>query len=157
MNIKVPENVGESDLRMLPVTNPLYEAVIADAFLGKSGTGNPKLTVKYTVTSEYTGPEAKAKDFESTVGATVIETFSLQEQAIWKLNDLFKKVTGDRIPAGEMTEEQFLAAMKKALVGTKVTLLLKHGMSNKNEPRLEVEKLEVATKSKLGTGRGRGK
>lgn len=158
MKISVPENVGGQDLRLLPVTNPLYEATISDAFLGKSQSGNPKLTVRYTVTSEYTGPEAKEKDFESTIGAPVIETFSLQEQAIWKLNDLFKKVTGDRIPAEEYDEEEFLNMIKKAIVGTKVTLLLKHGTSNKGEKRLEVDKLEVASGSKLGgktTGRSR--
>jgi len=156
MNIKVPENVGEGDLRMLPVTNPLYEAQIADCFLGKSQANQPKLTVKYTITSEYDGPEAKAKGFEPTVGATVIESFSLQEQAIWKLNDLYKKVTGERIPAGETSEEAFLAAMKKVLVGTPVSLLLKHSKTPKGEDRLEVEKLEVtAKKSKLGAGRRR--
>jgi len=155
MNIKVPENVGGSDLRMLPVTNPLYEAQLTDIFLGKSGTGNPKATVKFTVTSEYTGPEAKAKDFESTVGATIIETYSLQEQAIWKLNDLYKKVTGERLPAGEIPEEQFLAMLKKALVGANFSLILKWGKSNKNEDRLEIEKYEVIEKKKLGGGRKR--
>lgn len=154
MNIKVPEEIGGSDLRLLPVTNPLYEAQLSDLFLGKSSTGGPKVTVKFTVTSEYTGPEAKERDFESTVGATVIDSFSLQEQAIWKLNDLYKTITGDRLPAGESSEEAFLAMLKKGMVGANVNLLLKYE-TYKGEDRLRIDKISVTEKkSKLG-GRGR--
>ena len=156
MNIKVPENVGSDALRMLPVTKPLYTAQLADIFLGKSGTGNPKVTIKFTVTSEYEGPEAKEKGFEPTLGATIIDTYSLQEQAIWRLNDLYKKVTGERIPAGESSEEAFLAMLKKALVGTNFNLLMKVGKTNKGDERMEIEKMEVLEKkSKLGGGRGK--
>ncbi len=156
MNVKVPQDIGGGDLRMLPVTNPLYEAQLSDIYLGKSGTGNPKATVKFIVTSDYEGPEAKAKDFEQTKGATILESYSLQEQAIWKLNDLFKKVTGERLPAGETTEEEFLNMLKKALVGTDFKLLMKIGKTNKGEERMEIEKMEVAEKRKKLGGRGRG-
>lgn len=150
MNIKVPENVGGSDLRILPTTKPVYEGVVADMFLGKSGTGNPKVTVKYTITSEYDGPESKDKDFESTVGATVLETFSLQEQAIWRLNDFFKQVTGDRLPMGDFTEEEFAAMLKENLVGAELTLMLKTEITNKGNEMTVVEKREFIPRKKKG-------
>jgi len=149
MKIKVPENVGGGDLRVLPVSEPTYEAVLEDIFLGKSGTGNPKATVKYIVTSEYEGKEAKAKDFESTIGATVLETFSLQEQAIWRLNDLFKQCTGERVPQGDFEEEEFLGMLKDAMVGTNFNLMLKNEEDNKGAMRTQVEKREAIVKKKL--------
>uniref|UniRef100_A0A6M3IPY3 Uncharacterized protein n=1 Tax=viral metagenome TaxID=1070528 RepID=A0A6M3IPY3_9ZZZZ len=149
MQIRVPESLGGGDLRVLPVENPLYEADVADIFIGKSGTGNPKATVKYIVTSEYEGKEAKAKNFESTVGAVVLETFSLQEQAIWRLNDFFKQCTGDRLPQGDFAEEEFGGMLKDQCVGTSFHLILNNEADNKGVERTQVEKREKVEKKRL--------
>jgi len=149
MQIKVPETMGGGDVRVLPVTNPLYEAELADVFIGKSSTGNPKATVKYVLTSEYEGKEAKAKDFESTIGAVVLETFSLQEQAIWNLNDLFKQCTGERLPQGDFDEAEFGALLRDAMVGTAFHLLLKNEADNKGVEKTQVEKREKVEKKRL--------
>ncbi len=149
MNVRVPEKLGGGDLRVLPVTNPLYQGTIEDVFIGKSGTGNPKATVKYILTSEYEGPEAKAKDFESTIGAVVLETFSLQEQAIWRLNDLFKQCTDERIPQGDFTEEEFGDILKDALIGTDFNLFLKVEADNKGVDKTQVEQREKVVKKRL--------
>jgi hypothetical protein len=119
MQVHVPEELGGS-LRVLP--EDTYDAVIQDMFLGVSKTGNPKLTVKWLVQSEYTGE--KDEDYISTVGENVLETYSLQPQALWNLNDLYKSVTGDRLPQGDYDEEEFLEMLKNALLGASMKIRL---------------------------------
>jgi len=149
MQVKVPESMG-GDLRILPTTNPLYEAEVADIFLGKSGTGNLKATVKYIITSEYEGPEAKAKNFESTIGATVLETFSLQEQAIWRLNTFFKQCTGERIPAGDFSEEDLGNMLKDGCIGTPFSLILKTEVDKNGNDRTAVDRRDKIEKKRRG-------
>ena len=68
MQIHVPEDLG-GKLRALP--EDTYLAAIQDMFLGESRTGNPKLTVKWVVRSEYSGKHGK--DYVSTIGENVLE------------------------------------------------------------------------------------
>jgi len=121
MRIVVPDNLG-SDLRLLPPDT--YEGEIADLFIGESQTKQPKITIKYTLLSEYTGK--REKDFQSCIGETVLDTFSLQPQAIWRLNDLYKAATGERLPASQegFEKEEFEDMMKEALIGRRFSLLL---------------------------------
>ena len=118
MPIRVPENVG-GELRLLP--EDTYDATLQDLFLGKStASGQPKLTAKWVITSEYSGK--KGKDYISTVGESVLESYSLQPQALWKLNTLYKKCTGKTLndafdPEQEYTEEEFAEMVKSALIG----------------------------------------
>lgn len=145
MKIVVPENMG-SDLRVLPEGS--YDAEFSDLFLGQSQTQKPKMTVKYVITSEYDGP--KTDNFKTTIGEPVIETFSLQPQAMFNLNGLYKAVTDKDIPAREYTDEEFAAFIKEALAGARFKLLLTVG-SNNGKERTEVsDRKYVPRKSKLG-------
>jgi len=104
MQIHVPEDLG-GDLRVIP--DDTYRATIADVFIGKSkSSGQPKATVKWTITSEYSGP-TEDEDYVTTVGETVLDTYSLQPQAIWRLNDTYKLLTNDRLPMGDYSDEEF--------------------------------------------------
>jgi hypothetical protein len=88
---------------------------IQEIFFGESKAGAPKLTVKWLITSEYTGK--KDKDYSSTVGENILENFSLQEQALWNLNSLYKKATGERLPTGDYQPEEFVGLLKEKLIG----------------------------------------
>jgi len=112
MQIHVPVDLG-GDLRLLP--DDTYEAAIQDFFLGKSKEGNPKLTCKWVITSEYTGKHGKG--YVTTVGENVLDDFSLLPQALWRLNSLYKAITGEKIPHGDYENEGFLELVKSALVG----------------------------------------
>jgi len=117
MQIHVPEELGGS-LRILP--EDTYKAVIQDMFLGKSKSGNPKITVKWLIQSEYSGE--KDENYISTIGENVLETYSLQPQALWNLNDLYKSITKDRLPMGDYTEEEFLEMLKASLIGASMKI-----------------------------------
>jgi hypothetical protein len=119
MRVVIPENLG-GDLRLLPPDT--YEAEVADIFVGESQAKQPKLTVKFTLLSEYTGP--RGNDFQSCVGEVVLDTFSLQPQAIWRFNDFYKAATGERLAMGDWDMEEFEAMMKEALIGRNFNLLL---------------------------------
>lgn len=132
MKVVVPKDLGGT------LRNDLYgtfEAVISDMFLGKSQAEQPKITARYTLKSEMEAPHEG-----STVGETVLESFSLQEQAIWKLNDLYKLITGDRLPQGDFELEEFFEKIKGACVGKELFLSLAIGKDNNNNDRVEVEK-----------------
>lgn len=113
IKINVPENVG-GELRVLP--EDTYEVAIQDLFYGISRTSQqPKITIKWVVQSEYSGKHDK--DYISTVGENVLEAYSLQPNAIWKLNGLYKTVTGERLPMGDYEPEEFVGMVKDALKG----------------------------------------
>lgn len=117
MNIVVPEDIG-SELRKL---EGVARAQIESILPGKSKSGNPKATVKYVITDEMdTIPDGEA----SAVGETVLETFSLLPKALWKLNALYKDVTGQRIPQGDFSPEDFFEMLIEALVGKEFSLVL---------------------------------
>lgn len=113
IKITVPEDLG-GELRVLP--EDTYEASIQDIFYGMSKTsGAPKLTVKWVVQSEYSGKHGE--DYVSTVGENVLEAYSLQPNALWKLNNLYKTTTGERLPQGDYQPEEFVDMVKNALIG----------------------------------------
>ena len=135
MNIKVPQDIG-GELRLLP-EGPAT-AVLEKITLGKSKQQKPKATFKYTVTEEMSG----VKEGEpSTIGETVLETYSLQEQSMWKINGTFKEVTGERIPQGDFNEEDFEAMLNEKLTGSEWTLMLEQKVpedGSSTEPRTTV-------------------
>ena len=121
MQIHVPEDVGGEDLRVLP--EDTYQASLSDWFLGKSKAGQPKLTAKWVITSECNDPDVvKDKKYESTIGADVLDNYSLQPQALWKLNGLYKQVTGEKLPHGDFDEEGFHQMIKESLLGIEAEL-----------------------------------
>jgi hypothetical protein len=118
MNITVPEAIGSSDLKVLP--NGPCKAVIDKVMLGMSKGNQPKATVRWIVTSEMHPAGSK----ESTIGEVVLETFSLQPQAIWNLNGLYKEATGERLPQGDFPPVEFESMLNTALKGHEANLIL---------------------------------
>ena len=142
MNIIIPENIG-SELRLLEGT---AHVVLEKIMMGKSKTGNPKVTFRYIIDEEMEG-YGDGTDIPSAIGETVLETFSLQPQAIFKLNEVFMQVKGERLPMGEYTPEQFEEMLNETLTGTEFHLSLEgqipaDGSSDKE--RTVVVKREVA-------------
>lgn len=118
MQISVPADLGGGDLRKL---EGVATAQISDLMFGKSRAGHPKLTIKYIITEEMDSiPDGEP----SAVGETVLETFSLQSKALWKLNNLYKEVTGERIPQGDIDYEEFQSMLIDALIGQTFSLVL---------------------------------
>ena len=123
MQIKVPEDVG-GELRKL---EGIATATIQSLIIGKSSAGNPKLTIKYLITEEMDGI---ADSEPSAIGEPVLETVSLQPKALWKLNDLYKSVTGERLPQGDYSQEEFENMLNEALLGQNFTLVLELQIPN---------------------------
>lgn len=142
MKIVIPENMG-SDLRLIP--DDSYNAVFADLFVGLSAAKKPKLTVKYVLTSEYTGK--KDPKFKTCIGEAVLETFSLQPQAMFKINGLYKQVKGEDLPANREfnSEEDFAVFMKEVLAGAQFVLLLET-VTNDGKERTDVRDRKLLPK-----------
>lgn len=117
MKISIPENIG-NELRLLP-PGPA-KAVLEKIMLGKSKQGQPKATFKYTITEDL----EVAEGTPSTIGETVLETYSLQPQAIFRLNDVYKTVTGDRLPQGDFSKEEMEQMLNENLTGSEWILML---------------------------------
>jgi len=118
MRIIVPEDIG-GELRKLE--GPC-RATLDKIIIGKSKANQPKATFRYVITddSQLKIPEGQP----SAVGETVLETFSLQPQAMFRLNDLYKAALGERLPQGDFSLEEFEAALNDALAGTEWNLML---------------------------------
>ena len=117
MQIQVPEDVG-GDLRQL---EGVATVVAQSLSFGTSKSQKPKLTLKYVITEEMDGI---GDEEPSAIGETVLETFSLQPQALWKLNELYKSVTGERLPQGDYSQEEFEGMLNEAIIGQNFTLVL---------------------------------
>lgn len=146
MRIVIPENLG-GDLVVIPSDS--YEAEIQDIFLGESASKNPKATVKYIVLTEYTGKKLP-EGIETTVGCVLLESFSLQPQAVWKLNGLWKDVKGENLPQGDFSKEEFEAMLKEELIGKAFTLLV----DVKDNPNSGEKMNEVVQRKLIQRGRG---
>lgn len=133
--ISVPKDIGGK----LPLIAGTTEAELSRLSMGKSQSGQPKVTLEFTVTEEIAGP-----DDESTIGAKVLETCSLQPQALWKLNDYYKAVKGEDIPEGNHSAEEFENLMNEALLGTRWSLDLVVEKDNKDNDRTQVAKAAFA-------------
>jgi len=133
MKISIPNNIG-SDLRVLPVG--LAEAVVDQLFLGTSKTGNPKVTVRYVVTSEMKTEDDQAP---TTVGENVLETYSLQPQALWRLNQVYKEVAGENLPQGDYEEGVLEEMLNGTLKGTRWVLLLTTELNQEGKEYTSIE------------------
>jgi hypothetical protein len=147
MQIQVPSDLG-SDLKILP--EGMADATISDLFLGTSAAGQPKLTVKYLISSQmntkgqtYIDDEGDEQPFPkdfNTVGEVVLETFSLQPQALFNLNSLWKGVTGNNLPQGDYSPDEFISLLKEELKGRDFKLSLEHGRTNRGVIQTQVKK-----------------
>jgi hypothetical protein len=151
MKFKIPENVGGGELRVLP--NDTYEMEVQDVFVGTSSTNNPKATIKLIVQSEFTGK--KAADFQTCIGETVLETVSLQPQALWKVNDWVKGATGEGLPVGREFEslEEFGAYLKEVLIGSRWMVLTDTKTNEGNEMTVVHKAKAILSASKAKKGK----
>ena len=117
MRITIPEQIG-GELRKLE--GPC-EAILEKVMIGESKTRNPKATFRYTITEEM---DCIKEGEASAIGESVLETFSLQPQAIFRLNDVYKEVTGERLPQGDYGPEEIELMLNESLVGSEWNLAL---------------------------------
>jgi hypothetical protein len=143
LKIVVPANVG-GDLRLLPTGNA--KATLEKIMLGKGKTsGQPKATFRYTITEEM---DSNEEDAPTTIGEAVLETYSLQPQAMFRLNDTYKAVTGERVPQGEWSPEEFEQKLNEDLTGSEWDLVLDNQVpqdGSSTEPRTTVIAKTLAT------------
>lgn len=141
MKISVPENIG-GELRKLE--GPA-KATLEKIILGKSKKDQPKATFRYIITEEMDC----VKEGEATaIGETVLETYSLQPQAIFNLNSVYKEVTGERLPQGDYNEQDFEVMLNEALTGTEWSLLLE--LQIPADGSSTVERTQVVKKEFVG-------
>jgi len=117
MRITIPKDVG-GELKVLP--EGTCRATIEGLSLGKSKENQPKVTVRYICLTELYPSDFK----DSTIGERILETFSLQPQALWRINDLYKEATGENIPQGDYEDLEFQEILEGDLKGTEWNLLL---------------------------------
>lgn len=143
MKIHVPKDMG-GQLKVVP--NDTYRSAIGDVWvkLAKS-SGEPKATVKWILKSECSVEKIrKSKDYESTVGVVVLEDYSLQEQAMWRLNDLYLELTGEGLPGDEdFSQEEFQNMLQGQLKGLEANLTLKKGEMQDGTPRMDVDEVKA--------------
>jgi len=137
MNIVIPENVGGGDVMLLP--EGLARATLDRIILGTSQAGHPKATFRYVVTEEMA---EKTEDGSPTTGAVVLDTISLQPQALFTLAGIYKQVTKESLSSlqGNYSEEEFGALLNERLCGTEWNLILKREIGPDGEPRTVIKK-----------------
>lgn len=116
MEIRIPETFGNEPVRVRGTVGAILEQI----FVGTSKTGKPKATVSYVITEAI----AVENGADSIEGGVVLETFSLQPKALFRLNDLYKQVTGVNLPHGSYSKEELEDMLNEALSGTDWTLQL---------------------------------
>ncbi|MFA7162840.1 MAG: hypothetical protein WC097_01655 [Eubacteriales bacterium] len=137
MNIVIPENVGGGDVMLLP--EGVARAMLDKIILGTSSTGNPKATFRYILTEEMS---EKIPDGSPTMGAVVLDTVSLQPQALFTLAGIYKQATKENLSTiqGNYSEEEFGALLNERLCGTEWNLILKQEVNRDGEPRTVIKK-----------------
>lgn len=141
MKINVPEDVGSGELRLLPPG--VVRATLAKIMLGKSKANQPKATFKFILLEDMKVPFNEPP----TTGEVVLDTYSLQPQALFKLNDTYKKVTGERIPQGDFDMVEFEDMLNQSLIGTEWMLQLDNQIptdGSSTEERTVIVKKELA-------------
>ena len=130
MTIHIPEGLG-GELKVMEGTT---KASLEKLAWGLSQAKQPKVTFMYTVLDELNDDE----DQPTTVGERVLETYSLQPQALFKLNDAYKEVKGEGLPTGDYSEEEFHTMIEETFQDTEWKLVLVRGMDDKGKARTEV-------------------
>ncbi len=141
MKITIPENIG-GELRKLE--GPC-KATLDKVMLGTSKQNQPKATFRYVITEEM----ACVKEGEpSSIGENVLESYSLQPQAIFNLNNVYKEVTGERLPQGDFSKEEFESMLNENLAGSEWTLLLE--LQTPTDGSSTEERTQVVKKEYIG-------
>ena len=135
--ITVPSDMG-SDLMQFPAG--AYDFALKDIILGVSSTNNPKLTFRWICQSESENMKDFGKKYISTMGATLLDTYSLQPQALFKLNGIYKQATGDQLPHGDFEMEEFVEIVKEALQGAQARIIVE---DNDDGARSQAAKTQI--------------
>jgi hypothetical protein len=117
MKITIPEQIGGELRKLMGPCKATLEKII----IGKSKVNQPKATFLYTITEEM---DCVQEGEASAIGEKVLETFSLQPQAIFKLNSVYKAATGEYLPQGDYDETQIGEMLTEALTGSEWNLAL---------------------------------
>lgn len=133
MQIHVPENIG-GELKLM---EGRADSIIDKLILGKSKVGQPKLTVRHIITSELFDDAD-----QTSIGETVLDSMSLQPQAMFRVNNLYKSVTGERIPQGDYSAEEFVAMLEEKLKGEPFSLMLEIETGDDGQERTVVKEFE---------------
>lgn len=127
--ITVPRDMG-GDLRN--DIQGVASATLNGLHWGMSKQQKPKVTIEFTLLEDIAGIDPP------TTGEKVLESCSLQAQALWKLNGFYKQATGEDIPAGEVSYEEFKEMIAGVLIGTQWDLDLQIAADDKGNPRTGV-------------------
>jgi hypothetical protein len=130
MTIHIPEGLG-GDLKLMTGTT---KASLDKLAWGVSQAKQPKVTFMYTVLDELNDDP----DLPTTVGERVLETYSLQPQALFKLNDAFKAAKGEGLPTGDFSEEEFHELIEETFQDTEWQLVLAKGFDQNGKERTEI-------------------
>ena len=140
MKIHVPENLGAGKLRILP--EDTYKAVVSDAFHKIAGSGKPVCYFRWTLKSECTKPNIiKDPNYISTVGEAVLDSYSLQEQAFWRIASDLETLTGESLPEGDYDSEDPVKMIKENVVGCEASIRLEVETTNKGNQRMKVAEI----------------
>lgn len=137
MEIHIPKDVG-GELKVLP--EGTCRATVEGLSVGKTREGKPKATVRYVVLTELYPSGAGA----TSIGERVLETFSLQSQALWNINGLYKEATGENIPQGDYDDHQFQEILEAGLKGTEWSLVLATELTPDGGEQTRVQRREFA-------------
>ena len=136
--IVIPDGLSSGELKVLP--DGLARASMDKLIMGTSNEGKPKVTIKYIITEEMS---AKMDSGEPTLGETILETVSLQPQALFTLNGIWKAVTKEGLKESfgdvGLTPEEFSNKLNEVLQGTVWDLMLKAEPSYHNPEVLQTK------------------
>lgn len=141
LNIVIPEKIG-SELRLMSGTT---EAELSAVHIGESQTGNPKCTLEFTVVNELSS-NPDDPDNPSTIGEKCLETCSLLENAVWKLNDYYKAATGEQLPMGNYSKDEFESILINGLVGSRWNIELAIEPDNRGNNRTQIKNASFLSK-----------
>jgi len=156
VNIRISEDQLSSDLALMP--EDTYSAELTDITtkLSKSSQ-QPVSWFIWTVTSDPLEPidEELFPDLQgSTVGKKVLDSYSLQENAIWRLNQIFKILTQENLPTDQdYSMEEFNEMLKERLVGSDVTMQLSIEEDNNGVQRNRPESIVPQQRRKARRGK----
>ena len=80
----------------------------------------------------------------TSIGERILETFSLQPQALWNINGLFKEATGGNIPQGDYEDTDIQEILEDNLKGSEWDLVLATELTPKGEEQTRVSARELA-------------
>lgn len=93
---------GDNLSKGLPVGNGgLYRATITGRKVSTASTGNPRMSLEFTIQSQGPNPNV------NTIGKTVYGNYIFTEDSLWIANILYSVVTGSNIPEADYTPDEF--------------------------------------------------